>query len=51
MQPRFMKKNKMTKAQPLRVLKPKKQKPISPSAELYLQRYLKALYQVGESTK
>ena len=44
-----MKKNKMPKAQPLRTLKPKK--PISPSAEAYLQRYLKALYLVGESKK
>ena len=44
-----MKKGQMSKAQPLRTLKPKK--PISPSAELYLQRYLKALYLVGESKK
>lgn len=42
-----MKKGQLPKAQPLRQLKPKK--PISPSAELYLQRYLKALYTVGES--
>lgn len=43
-----MHKSKPSKAQPMRtVAKPKK--PISPSAEAYLQRYLKALYQVGES--
>ena len=53
MQPRFMKKNKMTKAQPLRVLKPRSNQPNNVRAKQrmdeYIQRYHKALYQVGEA--